>query len=46
LPIFSANLAHEGSYEKPEESQRKWVTNEIEEDESPAESTHVADEAH
>jgi len=46
LPIFNANLAQKGSYEQPEESQRQWMTNEVEEDESPAESTHVANEAH
>ena len=46
LPIFSINLAHKGSYEQPEESQRQRVTNEIEKDESPAESTHVANETY
>src|SRR5260370_6826794 len=40
------NQAQKGVEEQPEEGQRKRVTNEIEEDESPAESTHVANEVH
>jgi len=46
LPIFSIDPAHKGSYEQPEESQWQLVANEIEKDESPAESTHVANEPH
>jgi hypothetical protein len=46
LSIFGVNRAHQRRDEKPEQGQRQWVTNEVEKNESPAESAHVTNEVH